>query len=180
MYKHTDDGLYKYTDDEARLEDLLCDADSYFQRPAVAYQKLAKARERYDRAYTRATRTGVDYSSAGKLGVRVQTSTRNGFEDGLVDLCDCEYAVKYYDLLYRCEWITLMHSMRLAGLSDIAQKVIIRRIRPWQMSFDKIAKDLGLKSKQQANYIHRTGLSQFVVGFIERMNIYHDHSQDVE
>lgn len=161
-------GKMKYDEEDAALDAMLIKANQFLDRPAVAYKKLMRARERYDDAYSRVTRTGIDYSSAGKLGCRVQVSPHNSFEDGMINLTEKTQMLDNCKLLYSCEWLTVFHAMRQAGLTYNQRKVLTGRISPRQKTYEQIAKELELKSKQQANYLYTTGMAKFVSGYVDK------------
>ena len=124
------------------------------------YARLRTATERYDQASASAYGRAVRYDNP--LGVRVQKSVANRFEDSILDLHEAEQVCRHLALMYTCALMTVYSVIwQTDGITDMQKRIPVRRAGAKPDTYKQLAADLGLKNEDKARLLDRTRTERF-------------------
>ena len=131
----------------------------FLDYPRTVYNRLRTATERYDRASASAYGRAVRYDNP--LGVKIQTSVSNRFEDSILDLHEAEQVCRHLALTYTCALMTVYSVIwQTEGITDVQKRILIRRAGAKPDTYKQIAADLGIKNEDKARFLDRAATSK--------------------
>lgn len=129
--------------------------DGFLDLPREYFGQVQKAYEKYTAYKARAYGRGICYENP--LGVHIQTSKVNNFEDMMVNVQELEREYIVKALVFKSSILTAWNIMGYVDeLTDEQRKVLRRRIIP-NRTYKDIAKELNLKNEDTARYLYNTG-----------------------
>ena len=123
------------------------------------YERLCEAVDRYDRIAAQAYGKAVRYDNP--LGVRVQTSVGNHFEDCILDMAEAEQACRRLGMAYTCSLLTTYNVVwQSDGITDTQKRILTRRAGSKPETYKKSAVDLGLRNEDKARFLYNAATAK--------------------
>lgn len=137
----------------------------FLKQPSVAYEKLKTACDNYEEYKAKICGSAIRYDNP--LGVKIQQSTSNQFENQMIRLNQLDEERKRAFTLYQSIRLSVCNAIcQTPGLTKEQKYVMMERYRGNQPTYKEIAIKYDLKSADAARYIDKVATRTFANNYI--------------